>query len=150
MRVYKFKETKRKNIENEYACAFSRPQRICNQPKFSFGIRLPNGLAPSFPRPMASVSHSEVRCAVVTLCNARISNSRQKRAGKETPPPCSYTIQSKGKYAMRHRCNGDDSGVTGRLQGVREVICASPRFPRSVGADICKSSTNLQKENIEI
>jgi hypothetical protein len=34
----------------------------------SFGIRLPNGLAPSYPRPMASVSHSEIRCAVVTLC----------------------------------------------------------------------------------
>jgi hypothetical protein len=36
--------------------------------EFSFGIRLPNGLALSFPRPMASVSLSEIRCAVVTLC----------------------------------------------------------------------------------
>ena len=118
-------------------------------PGISFGIRLPNGLAPSFPRPTASVSHSEVRCAVVTLCKVWISNSYQKRAGKETSPLCSSTIQSKGKYAIMHRCYGDESGVAGRLQRVREVICARPRFPRSVDADICKSSTNSQEANIE-
>jgi ribosomal protein S16 len=54
-------------------------------PGFSFGIRLPNGLAPSFSRPMVSVSHSETRCAVVTLYEVWISNSRQKRAGKDVP-----------------------------------------------------------------
>jgi hypothetical protein len=119
-------------------------------PVISFGIRLPNGLAPSFPRPMASVSHSEIRCAVVTLCKVWISISHQKRAGKETPQLCLSTIQSKGKYAIMHRCYGDESGVAGRLQKVREVICARPRFPRSVNADICKSSMNLQEANIEI
>jgi hypothetical protein len=46
----------------------------------SFGIRLPNKLAPSFPRPMASVSHSEIRCAVVTLRKVWISNTRQNFA----------------------------------------------------------------------
>jgi hypothetical protein len=43
------------------------------------------------------------------------------------------------------RCYGDESGVAGRLQKVREVICARPHFPKLVGADICKSSTNLQE-----
>ena len=33
--------------------------------RVSFGIRLPNGLAPSSPRPKASVSLPEFRCAVM-------------------------------------------------------------------------------------
>jgi hypothetical protein len=78
---------------------------------FAFGIRLPNRLTPSAPRPMASVSHSDICCAVVALCKAWMSNSL-----------CSSTIQSKGKYAIMHRCYGDESGVTGRLQRLREVI----------------------------
>jgi hypothetical protein len=49
-----------------------------------------------------------------------------------------------------HWCYGDESGVTGRLQRVREVICARQPLPKSVGADICKSLTNLQEANIEI
>jgi hypothetical protein len=65
-------------------------------PAISFGIRLPNGLAPSFPRPMATVSHW-----VILLCKAWISNFRQKRAGKQMSSLCSSTIQSKGKYGAQ-------------------------------------------------
>ena len=68
-------------------------------PGFSFGIRLPNGLAPSFPRPEASVSHSKIRFEVVTFLYGLNTNSHQKRAGEETSPLCSSTIRSKGKYA---------------------------------------------------
>jgi hypothetical protein len=118
--------------------------------RFSFGIRLPNGLAPSFPRPMASVSYSEIRCVIVAHCKVWISNSRQKRAGKEMSSLCSSTTQSKGKYAVMHRCYGDESGVAERLKIVREVIGARLRFSRSVDADIFKSTKYSQEANIEI
>jgi hypothetical protein len=88
-----------------------RVQLVSADIKIPFGIRLPNGLAPSLPRPMALVSHSEIRYAAVTICKVWISNSRQKRDGKMTSPLCSCTIQSKGKYAIMHRCYGDESQV---------------------------------------
>ena len=52
--------------------------------RVSFGIRLPNGLAPSSPRPKASVSLSEFRCAVYTVRTAWLSKSRQGRSGRDT------------------------------------------------------------------
>ena len=47
--------------------------------RVSFGIRLPNGLAPSSPRPKASVSLPEFRCAVYTFRKVWLSKSRQAR-----------------------------------------------------------------------
>jgi hypothetical protein len=135
-------------MKNKYACVFSRLLRILNQPDSpsAFGFRM-GWLQASIE---ASVSRSEVRCTAVALCKVWISNSRLKRADKETSPLCSSTIQSKGKYAIMHRCYGDESGVAGKLQRVREVICARPRSPKLVDAYICKSSSNLQEANIEI
>jgi hypothetical protein len=115
---------------------------------FSFGIRLPNGLAPNFPRPVASVSHSKIRCAIVAHCKAWISNSRQMRAGKETSSLCFFTIQPKGKYSIMHRCYGDESGVVGRLQRAREVICARPRFPRPVGAPTSVNCRRICRKSV--
>jgi hypothetical protein len=82
-------------------------------PGFSFCVRLPNGLATSFLRPMASVFHLEVRRAIAIHYKVWISNSRQKRAGKGTSSLFLSTIQSKRKYACMHRCYSDESGVTG-------------------------------------
>jgi hypothetical protein len=153
-RVCKFKDSPAQNAKNKYACVFSRLLRVFNQPESPsafFAYRMGWLQASSLGRSLRSLTRGfAALCAVVTLYKIWISNSRQKRAGKETPSLCSSTIQSKRKYAITHRCYGDESGVTGGLQRVREVICARPRFRRSVGADICKSSTNIQEANIEI
>jgi hypothetical protein len=90
---------------------------------FPFGIRLPNGLAPSFPRPVALVSHSEIRCAVVILCKAWMPEVCWRF--KEAPSLFLSTIRSKGKYTIMNWCYGNESGVTGRLHRPREVIRTS-------------------------
>jgi hypothetical protein len=118
----------------------------------SLGIRLPNGLTPSFSWPMASVSHL-ARCAVVALCKAWISNSRQKSAKAKRRPHCSRP-RSNPRESMQLCIDAMVIKVellpAGRLQRVREVICARPRSPKSVDVDICKSSTNLQEANVGI
>ena len=83
--------------------------------RVSFGIRLPNGLAPSSPRPKASVSLPEFRCAVYTFRKVWLSKSRQWRSGRDTFSLCSSTIQSSARM-QKHRYHGDESKFAGKLQ----------------------------------
>ena len=90
----------------------------------------------------------EIPCAIVAFCKVCIPTTTSGVLVKLSPL-CSSTNQSKGKNAS---IDAMVTNVSYRKTTKRsgEVINARPRFPKSMGADVCKTSTDLQEVNIEI